>query len=491
MTGIAGSLAQGTLPTALRDIYVGRKSGVLRFAHGTESLSVHFVKGHIFHGESGVEEVHLGEIMVAQGLLSAADRDRAAAIVASKHKRMGSVLVDLGVLNQDQLRDVLALHVREILLKVFAWSQGNFVFDERDQAPAPEYDITLKLSTGEMILQAVRRLTNQDAIRRGLGGLDRVLVLSTDPLLRFQNITLTPADGFLLSRVDGRTSAREILKLIPLPAQDVERSLLGLLCTGLVEYLPLAPPELPPASEELRQEVLEASRELGSRNHYQVLGVPPYAPESTLQAAYYRLAKRYHPDVHHHPELADLRDRLEMLFVRVREAYETLRSPQARAAYEERLARTNRPAPPAPPAPPADPEEEGRRLEDIYRKAEARFAERKFWEAVGLLEALVPLTQGRLRHKARILLAQTYFKNPHWRREAEAEILGLLAEAPEDAEARLVSARMYRDRGRREEAVEAYREVLRLRPKHREATSELDALTGPEPGGFLRKLLRR
>ena len=491
MAGIAGSLADGTLPTALRDIYVGRRSGVLRFARGADSLSVHFVKGHIFHGESSLEDTHLGEIMVAQGLLSAADRDRAAALVLSTQRRMGSVLVSLGILDQDQLRDMLALHVREILLKVFSWSQGNFVFDERDQAPSPEYDITLKLSTGEMILQAVRRLTNQEAIRRGLGSLERILVLSTDPLLRFQKVTLTPADGFLLSRVDGRTPAREILKLIPLPAEEVERSLLGLLCTGLVEHLPLTPPEPPVASEELRQEVLAATQDLGSRNHYQVLGVPRYAPESTLQAAYYRLAKRYHPDVHHHPELADLRDRLEALFVRVREAYETLRNPQARAAYEERLARASRPTPPAPPAPPADPEEESRRQEEIYRKAEERFAERKFWEVVGLLEALVPLTQGRLRQRARVLLAQTYFKNPHWRREAEAEMRGVLQEDPENADAHFALAEMYRDRGQREKAIEAFREVLKLRPKHKEAAAELAELSGPESGGILKKLLGR
>lgn len=490
MAEIAGSFTDGTLPTALRDIYVGRKSGVLRFAHGTESLSVHFVKGHVFHGESGVEETHLGEMMVARGLLSAADRDRAAAIVLSTHKRMGSVLVGMGILDLDQLRDVLALHVREILLRVFSWSQGNYVFDERDQAPPPEYDVTLKLSTAEMILAAVRSLTNREAIRQGLGNLDRILFLSTDPLLRFQKVALTPADGFLLSRVDGRSSANEILKIIPLPAEEVERSLFGLLCTGFVEYLPLAPREPPPGWEELRQEVLEASQDLARRTHYQVLGVSRYAPEPVLQAAYYRLAKRYHPDTQHHPQLADLRDRLEALFVRVREAYETLRNPQARAAYEQQLARASRsPDPPAPPPP--EPEEEVRRLEEIYKKAQERFAERKFWEVVGLLEALAPLAQGRLRHKARVLLAQTYFKNPQWRREAEAEVLGVLQEAPDDVDARFALAEMYRDRGQREKAIEAFHEVVKLRPKHREAISELAELTSPQAGSFLKRLLGR
>jgi len=490
MAEIAGSVTDGTLPTALRDIYVGRRSGVLHFSRASERLGVHFVKGHISYAESHIESAHLGEFLVAQGLLSAADRARAAVLVASTGKRMGAILEGMGLLDQDQLRDVLALYVREILLRAFSWNEGTFALDESAAAPPPQYDLTLKLSTGEMILAAARSLTNRDAIRHGLGNLDRILFLSTDPLLRFQKVALTPADGFLLSRVDGRSSAKEILKIIPLPAEEVEQSLFGLLCTGLVEYLPLATTEPPPQWEELRQEVLDTSRELARRTHYQVLGVPRYAPESVLQAAYYRLAKRYHPDAQHHPRLADLRDGLEALFVRAREAYDTLRNPQARAAYEEQLARASRsPDPPAPPPP--EPEEEVRRLEEIYKKAQERFAERKFWEVVGMLEALAPLAQGRLRHKARVLLAQTYFKNPQWRREAEVEMLGVLEEAPDNVDARFALAEMYRDWGQREKAIEAFREVLQLRPKHREATSELAELTRPEAGSFLKRLLGR
>ena len=73
-------------------------------------------------------------------------------------------------------------------------------------------------------------------IRYNLGDIDRVLALSSDPLLRFQKIALTPADGYVLSRVDGTPRAREVLELIPLPAVETQRSLFGLLSTGVVEF---------------------------------------------------------------------------------------------------------------------------------------------------------------------------------------------------------------------------------------------------------------
>jgi hypothetical protein len=89
MTEITGNFTDGTLPAALREIYVGRKSGVLRFARPDEHLSVHFVKGRICYAESHVESAHLGEFLVAQGLLSAKDRARAAALVTSTGRLWG------------------------------------------------------------------------------------------------------------------------------------------------------------------------------------------------------------------------------------------------------------------------------------------------------------------------------------------------------------------------------------------------------------------
>jgi molecular chaperone DnaJ len=55
-----------------------------------------------------------------------------------------------------------------------------------------------------------------------------------------------------------------------------------------------------------------------------VLGVPRDATEAQVREAYFRLAKRFHPDVHHDPALSDLREQLEQIFGRLNEAYEEL-----------------------------------------------------------------------------------------------------------------------------------------------------------------------
>ena len=221
-------------------------------------------------------------------------------------------------------------------------------------------------------------------MRYCLGDIDRVLGLASDPLLRFQRVTLTPADGYVLSRVDGTLSAREVVAMISLPPRGDAPSLFALLSTGMIEYLPL-PPKARPAdasreaarrrrcrwprfrkssSSRLRSPPLPRRRSPRRRpprtppsrrttrgawrswrpsppsstsTHFEVLGLERASTEAQVKEAYFRLARRFHPDVHHDPALADLRDKIEAIFVRLGEAYEVLRNPRIRAKYESQI----------------------------------------------------------------------------------------------------------------------------------------------------------
>ncbi len=230
-----GDLAEGVVPDLLREIYVGRRSGTLHLVRGQERQSLRFRHGHIVNAHTNVLEERLGEMLVRRGLLSEADLARATEVVVRDGRRLGEVLAEMGLIDASGLEDAVALHVHEMLARVFAWPDGTYAFEEEPEGE-PGGELTLKLSTGELILEAVQAVRDPDVVRYALGDMDRVLVLSGDPLLRFQKLTLSPADGFVLSRVDGVTSAREVVQMIPLPAEQTQRSLLGLLSTGVVEY---------------------------------------------------------------------------------------------------------------------------------------------------------------------------------------------------------------------------------------------------------------
>jgi tetratricopeptide (TPR) repeat protein len=595
-----GPLWEGVVPGVLRGVYVGRRTGSLTFLHEDERRGVHFRRGNIVNADTDVREDRLGAVLVRSGRLSEADRRRAEGFAIRDRKRFGTVLLELGLLDRAGLEEALALHVDTVLSKVFAWTDGRYEFRHYDELPLANGEVTLHVSTGDLILQAARSVQDPDVVRYNLGDLKRVLVASSDPLLRFQRIRLTPLDGYVMSRVDGVLSAREVIQLIPLPASDVERSLFALLSTGVVEFrgskgqlapdrapsamagapqpavgvtavatkaAALAPPpppvvpassptadqsivlddlsrvdgpppgeptvvldgtagdELPPLdptvvldaaafgerlgaeptvildsprfeerapldptvvvgdvaeplrpAELRRLEVLEMHQSLGTRDYFDLLGVPRDATEPQVREAYFRLAKRFHPDGQLDADLGGMRDALEAIFRRLGEAYEILRNPRIRVVYENNLARAaliarDESPGPVPTADPAAEDPEG----SLARAAES-FASERFWEVIQILEKAVPRAHGSLKQRQRVLLARAYARNPDWVKQGEELLVTVVNQDPGDAEAHFHLGVIYRGQGLPSRALRAFRRVLELVPGHPEAQRHVTEL---------------
>ena len=379
----------------LREIYVGGRSGHIHLAVDGERKSLRIRQGQILHGTSDTAGEHLGDVLVRYGLISQEDLDGALAIVLRERRRLGAVLVEQGLLEKSRIEEAIGLHAREILFNAIGRPGVSCVFEELAES-LMETDLACPLSTGQLILDATRRILDPELVRTVLGDLGRVLVLSPDPLLRTQKITLTPADGFVFSRVDGSSSARDVMALVPLPAEDVERSLFSLLCTGIVDYrqeatsasratartparrMPPAPLVTPPprpavtqpaaalkrapqaastpsapaigatpgigkkeerptrvarSAQEIRSLILETYARL-KRDHFEVMGLERTATGAEVREAYGDFARILHPDACRDPALEDLREKREAVFIRLSEAYEVLRDAASRADYE-------------------------------------------------------------------------------------------------------------------------------------------------------------
>ena len=66
-------------------------------------------------------------------------------------------------------------------------------------------------------------------------------------------------------------------------------------------------------------------------SHYDVLGLKQTATQAQIKSAYYKLSKKYHPDVA--TNVANAKEK----FTRLTAAYEVLNNPQKRAVYDRTL----------------------------------------------------------------------------------------------------------------------------------------------------------
>jgi tetratricopeptide (TPR) repeat protein len=385
----------GALTGLLRAIHVGRRSGALRAEHGDERHVVTFVQGQPVDVESTVPELGLPQLLLARGLMPAEAATEIEEAAAREHRPVLRAILDRGAVDKARLDEVRAGQLRSVVERVGGWTGVEQVFDADDGVGSAE--AIAGVTMGDLILAAVAAVKDPNVARCALGNLDRIVVPSTDPLMRFQKITLKPTDGYLLSRIDGTLSARQVAQLIPASTEEVVRSLFGLHCAGLIEFLdvsvlptrpsrgtappapapvartpapdPPAAPAPPPAAakpaeppleaarpaaaaggaaptarKELdgdarrHQDVIDFHRDLKSKNHFEILGLTRSATEAQVRDAYFQLAKRYHPDVYRGPAFADVTDKIEAILVRLGEAFETLKDPGRRGNYESLLA---------------------------------------------------------------------------------------------------------------------------------------------------------
>jgi curved DNA-binding protein CbpA len=84
----------------------------------------------------------------------------------------------------------------------------------------------------------------------------------------------------------------------------------------------------------------------GTRDAYKVLQVDPEADPDVIQAAYRRLAQKFHPDLVGDPDTPAGRAAADRM-VAINVAWEILRDPSRRAAYDQERAGRGAPNPPA------------------------------------------------------------------------------------------------------------------------------------------------
>jgi hypothetical protein len=85
--------------------------------------------------------------------------------------------------------------------------------------------------------------------------------------------------------------------------------------------------------EMITDEILKLHSVLNEKNYYELLGVNTDSKREEIHAAYFSLAKRFHPDAH--PDLdRDMKQKAEDIFATITAAYQALSDDEERARYD-------------------------------------------------------------------------------------------------------------------------------------------------------------
>jgi curved DNA-binding protein CbpA len=465
-----------SLVDALLDALDGARSGVVRFESGKVRKQVVLKDGFVSFAESNHQEEHLTRILIDSGCLQKADLAKIAAAMKEGKSSDDAVLSTTGLPTTvvGEAVRVQAIGITASLLQHEAPAFRFYKFES-----CPHRTVQLRLPVGELIVQAARRavtLRLLPARYRELRG-----VLKTLPEKSGSRLSL-PIDGpeaFAFAELHQHPSLESFRSSFPdlgvPPIELVQRLLLlGLVRLETTEATgPASHESETPLAIELEVGTLLEHQEGAS--HYEVLGVPPDAPDERIRAAYHDLARRYHPDRFQTAAHTDVfRESVDRLFARITGAYSTLADPSARSHYDTELRRKQDGLQAKIDVRSEEVVKKERMVEALLRVGGSALASSDFEKAVEMFKECVWLQPEAAKHHLYLGLAQ--LEIPRRRKDAEQSLLEAIKREPLLSSAHVALARLYVKVNLPKRAEARLLELLKWDPANREARNLLASL---------------
>jgi curved DNA-binding protein CbpA len=349
---VQGRLGEKLVADLIREIAQKNQSGLLRLTRGRSIKAMFFDSGKPVFAISNLLNEQFDQKLVKDGLATAEQIEQAKAR-AGKANRIGTALIEMGVLSDAIMRKLVRQQVMEIILSVFEWTDGDYVFDERIRAA---HEVTINMSAVDVLLEGARHAAGIGPCADLIAPQDGVVVRASQNGSNVDSGRLMPVESYVLSRIESPTAVSEVGALSGIADADAHRAVCALIAAGFLRLLDKSKQQEEEAERDdgedldrLRKEISRKIHFYSSADYYEVLGIGRQATTGEIKSAYYQLAKRFHPDRYRRPDQSDIRHRLEALFTFITQAYETLGDPAQRANYDDRLRKSPSTATPAAP----------------------------------------------------------------------------------------------------------------------------------------------
>ncbi len=201
---VQGSLKTITIPELFSLLHQLRKTGVLTLVTESDERGFLFYKGNLVYATTRDGTRRMGSYLVRLGLITQQDLEDCITSPTSGELYFGQKLVEAGKLERGDIHAAVQAQILDILGDALTWSSGAFQFDDGEM-PFAVPDGTL--STHSIILEATRRADERSWTKSVFPELGAVLTHETST----SREGLSESQDHALSLADGQRSVEEIL----------------------------------------------------------------------------------------------------------------------------------------------------------------------------------------------------------------------------------------------------------------------------------------
>ncbi|MHC4599705.1 MAG: DUF4388 domain-containing protein, partial [Planctomycetota bacterium] len=212
---LEGDLRSFSLADLFQSLYLNKHSGTLVVTDGVNEKTVYLTEGSICLTSRGGREVsRLGDFLVDAGKVSEADVAWALEAQKASGKRIGEILVQEGLVTDEEINEAVLEKIREELFDIFLWDDAVFTFTKSaspEELLVPESRTTrLELDTTRILMTAVNRIQEWEKIEQKFVTRKAVFHVPRDANPDLESLTRKERAVFRL--IDGRNNVDDVIE---------------------------------------------------------------------------------------------------------------------------------------------------------------------------------------------------------------------------------------------------------------------------------------
>jgi curved DNA-binding protein CbpA len=369
--------------------------------------------------------------------------------------------------------------MREITLNLFPIFDGHFNFKKKEKYSVEEFEV--EIDVPHLIEDGIRRMKYDEKLSDLMK--NKVFKQKSKNFV----LRLTEEEIDVLNAVDGTHTSDSILKSSEFDPASFWKNMYLLYCLGIIDTEVEQKAEEPEVEkeedfegeeeqEERIKDILNLYAKIESMDYYHVLGVSEDSSTTEIKRAYFKAARKYHPDLFSRDLPREVREKIDDVFDKVTKCYHTLVDPDRREKYDREGA-----------------ESEGEEKRPV-EKAEVRFRQGKklydqgqYRKAIAYLQTAVRLNKNKADYYILLALAQS--KIDAYLREAESNFQKAVNLEPWNPEGYVGLGMLYKKASLKVKAANQFKKALGVDPDHRGAQKALVEIEGKKEKKGLQDIL--
>jgi hypothetical protein len=226
-----GRLDEIDVGDLIQELSLNRISGRLRLSTEDARIVLTMEEGRLVFASSSDPDHRLGPSLLRRGMITLRQMDDATRGMVPG-KRFGTVLVEMGFLAPRDLVRGVVEQTRAIILHVFRWTSGRY---ELQEGTTRGEDITLNMSTPQLVLDGISQIEAWSRIDRGCGSLPTRYERVPGSEALFKQLTLDVDQAELLRAVNGERDVEALCAGSVLNHFEVCRNIWAFRVIGLVQ----------------------------------------------------------------------------------------------------------------------------------------------------------------------------------------------------------------------------------------------------------------